>query len=155
MKVRLNLTNKDNLQVKVMYHEGAHKLETHGVWYDLAVPQDVTLKQGEFKIIPFNISMKMPDGYEGYIAPRSSTFKRYGLLQANSFGIIEDTYCGSDDIWGMPVYATRNVEIKNGTRIAQFRIQKIQPKFELVEVKNLDEYANRGGYGSTGESAAE
>ena len=148
------MTN-DKLQIEIMYHNGAHKIETHGVWYDLAVPQDVVLKQGEFKIISFNISMKMPDGYEGYIAPRSSTFKKYGILQANSFGIIENTYCGSDDIWGMPVYATRDVEIKNGTRIAQFRIQKIQPEFELTEVENLDKYTNRGGYGSTGESAAE
>lgn len=139
-----------------MYHEGAHKLESHkGGWYDLAVPQDIELKAGEFKIIPFNISVKMPDGYEGYILPRSSTFKKYGILQANGQGVVENSYCGSEDIWGMPVYATRDVKIEDGTRIAQFRIQLEQPYFPIEDVKNLDMYAARGGFGSSGEKAAD
>ena len=138
------------LQVKIMYHEGAHKVETHGAWYDLAVTEDISMKEGEFRIIPFNISIQMPKGYEGYIAPRSSTFKKFGLLQANSFGIIENEYCGPTDIWGMPVYATCDTFIPDGTRIAQFRIQKMQPEFEIIE-SDLSNNTNRGGYGSTGE----
>lgn len=138
----------------IKYHEGAHKIETHGAWYDLAVPQDVTLKAGEFKIIPFNISIKMPEGYEGYIAPRSSTFKNWGILQANSFGIVESDYCGDNDYWGMPVYATRDVTIPDGTRIAQMRIQRLQPQLEFIEVDSMPD-PDRGGYGSTGTQAKE
>lgn len=142
--------------IQIMYHEGAHKVESHkGGWYDLAVPQDIELKAGEFKIIPFNISVKMPDGYEGYILPRSSTFKKYGILQANGQGVVENSYCGSEDIWGMPVYATRDIKIENGTRIAQFRIQTEQPNFPIEEVENLDMYAARGGFGSSGEKVAD
>jgi len=142
------------LKIQIMYHEGAHKIETHGVWFDLAVPKDIELHAGDFKIIPFNISMKMPDGYEGYLAPRSSTFKKWGILQANSIGIIETEYCGEGDIWGMPVYATRDVVIPDGTRIAQFRIQKTMPEIEFIETPHLD-YKTRGGFGSTGEKTVE
>lgn len=142
------------LKIQVLYHEGAHKLESHGAWIDLAVPEDIELHKGDFKIIPFNISMKMPDGYEGYILPRSSTFKKWGILQANSQGVVENSYCGPGDIWGMPVYATRDVTIPDGTRIAQFRIQKMMPEIDFINVNSL-KYEDRGGYGSTGERAAE
>lgn len=148
------LDERDTIQI--MYHEGAHKIEAHkGGWYDLAVPMDIELKQGDFKIIPFNISMKMPLGYEGHLLPRSSTFKKYGILQANGMGVIENSYCSSEDIWGMPVYATKDVVIKDGTRIAQFRIAKEQPVVQIKEVDNLDKYAIRGGFGSSGEKAAD
>lgn len=144
----------DNEKLLICYHEGAHKVETHGAWFDLAVPQDVTLKTGEFKIIPFNISIKMPKEYEGYIVPRSSTFKKWGILQTNTPGVIESLYCGNGDVWGMPVYATRDVTIPDGTRIAQFRIQYQQPHIVFEEVESMPD-PDRGGYGSTGEKAAE
>lgn len=136
--------------ILIKYHEGAFPIECHGAWYDLAVPEDIEMKAGDFKIIPFNISMKMPVGYEGYLAPRSSTFKKWGILQANSIGIIEEEYCGENDIWGMPAYATKDVVIPKGTRIAQIRIQKRQPEIEFIEVEHMED-PSRGGYGSTGE----
>lgn len=144
----------DSLNIKIKYHEGAHKLESHGNWIDLACCGDVELHAGEFKIIPFNISMKIPFGYEGILAPRSSTFKKWKILQTNGFGVIDTGFAGEDDRWGMPVYATEDVVIPDGTRIAQFRIQKTMPpvEFEEVDYMGVD---NRGGFGASGSEAAE
>lgn len=64
--------------------------------------------------------------------------------------VIDNPFCGEDDYWGMPVYATRGVTIPKGTRLCQFRIQKNQPDILFKEVDNL-ESPNRGGWGSTGE----
>ena len=93
--------------IEIKYGEGAFPPERHGEWIDLATPEAYKLTAGEFRILPFNIAMKLPDGYEGIIAPRSSTFKNYGILMANSIGVVENDYCGDDDIWGFPAYATR------------------------------------------------
>ena len=93
--------------------------------------------------------MKIPDGYEVHIAPRSSTFKKWGLIQTNGVGVIDNTYCGDSDIWGMPVYATRDTVVNVNDRICQFRIMKNQPKIEFEEVDELEGVA-RGGFGSTG-----
>ena len=94
--------------------------------------------------------MQLPDGYEAIIAPRSSTFKKWGIIQANGIGIIDNSYCGDDDIWMMPVWSTREIHIPAGTRIAQFRIQKKQPVINFISVDSLGT-KNRGGFGSTGE----
>lgn len=92
--------------------------------------------------------MKLPEGFEAHLAPRSSTFKNFGILQTNSVGVVDSSYCGAEDWWKMPVYATRDVTIEKGSRIAQFRIMENQPKiqFEETELENK----NRGGFGSTG-----
>ena len=95
------------------------------------------------------VAMQLPQGYEAILAPRSSTFKRYGLLQSNSIGIIDSTYNGDDDIWCMPVVATKDIYIPKGTRICQFRIQKEQPKIHFVSVPSLGN-ENRNGFGSSG-----
>ena len=88
-------------------------------------------------------------GYEAHIVPRSSTFKKWGILQTNHMGVIDNSYSGDKDIWGMPVYAIRNTQIKMNDRICQFRIVKKQPQIEFAEVNKLDD-VNRGGFGSTG-----
>ena len=93
--------------------------------------------------------MELPQGYEALITPRSSTFKRWGLLQTNSVGIIDSTYCSNDDIWGMPVYATKPVSIPKGTRLCQFRILESQPTIDFQETSSLNN-ETRGGFGSTG-----
>lgn len=56
------------------------------------------LHAGERTYISQGVSMKLPDGYEAIVAPRSSTFKRYGILQTNGIGVIDNSYCGNDDI---------------------------------------------------------
>lgn len=93
--------------------------------------------------------MKLPEGYEAHVVPRSSTFKNFGVLQTNSFGVIDNSYSGTNDIWRFPALAMRDTVIHEGDRICQFRIMKKQPQIEFVEVNELDEM-DRGGIGSTG-----
>jgi dUTP pyrophosphatase len=109
----------------------------------------MTIHRGEFTLIPLGVSMKLPEGYEAHLAPRSSTFKKWGLLQTNGVGVIDESYCGDGDEWCMPVFATRAVEIAKGDRICQFRIMQKMPPVEFVIVDHLTD-ENRGGFGSTG-----
>lgn len=118
-------------------------------WIDLRASEEVTLKAGEFCLIPLGVAMELPKGYEAHVVPRSSTFKNYGIIQTNSCGIIDCTYCGDDDMWRMPVYAVRDTVIHVNDRICQFRIFENQPKITFDEVENLGN-VNRGGFGSTG-----
>ena len=118
-------------------------------WIDLRAAQEVTLKAGEFRLIPLGVAIALPQGYEAHIAPRSSTFKNYGILQTNSVGVVDCSYCGDNDQWHMPVYATRDVTIEKGARICQFRIMQNQPPLLFTRVDHLDA-PDRGGFGSTG-----
>ena len=118
-------------------------------WIDLRAAADVALKKGEFKLIPLGVAMELPKRYEAHIVPRSSTFKNYGVIQTNGVGIIDESYCGDNDQWMMPVYATRDVVIHKNDRICQFRIEKHQPELMFDEVSRL-EHEDRGGFGSTG-----
>lgn len=118
-------------------------------WIDLRASETVELKTGEFKLIPLGVAMELPAGYEAHVVPRSSTFKNYGVLQVNSCGIIDGSYCGDADMWRIPVYATRDTVIQKNDRICQFRIVENQPKIVFQEVCRLNG-RNRGGFGSTG-----
>ena len=118
-------------------------------WIDLHAAEDVTLKAGEFRLIPLGVAIALPEGYEAHIVPRSSTFKNYGILQTNSMGVVDCSYCGDNDQWRMPVYATRDVTIEKNARICQFRIMQNQPPLRFTRVERLDG-PNRGGFGSTG-----
>ena len=118
-------------------------------WIDLRASETVSLKAGEFGLIPLGVAMQLPEGYEGHLVPRSSTFKNYGILQTNSCGIIDCSYCGDEDMWRMPVYATRDTVIEKNDRICQFRIVENQPQIVFEECESLDN-ASRGGCGSTG-----
>ena len=118
-------------------------------WIDLRASEDVALKAGEFKLIPLGVAMELPQGYEAHIVPRSSTFKTWGIIQTNSMGVVDCSYCGDNDMWRMPVYATRDVEIHANDRICQCRIMKNQPKINFEEVEHLGN-SDRGGFGSTG-----
>ncbi len=140
-------------QIKVKYFNKAHPLCLVGGvsdWIDLycANEQPIELKQGDFKLIPLGVAMKLPKGYEANIVPRSSTFKNYGIIQTNHFAVIDESYCGDNDQWFLPVYATRDCIINFNDRICQFRINKKmeQIEFETVEVL-LDK--DRNGFGST------
>lgn len=144
---RNNLT--ETIQIK--YKEGSPHLSMTDKqdWCDLYTYEDVTLHAGDFKIVSLGISMKLPKGYEANIVARSSTFKRWGILQTNAFAVIDESYCGNDDDWGYPVYATRDVTIPKGTRLCQFRINKKQPSIVFEEVNDL-KAPSRNGFGSTG-----
>lgn len=134
------------------FHDDSPRLEkiSKGNWIDLYLAEDVMLASGQRAYLPLGVAMELPEGYEAIMAPRSSTFKRWGLLETNSIGIIDSTFCGPEDEWKMPVLATRDVKIPKGTRLCQFRIQKEQPEINFLEVKKLRN-KNRDGLGSTGE----
>lgn len=139
-------------QIKIKYHNPdlakIEKIEV-GDWIDLRAAENVKLSTGEFKLINLGISMKLPEGYEAHVVPRSSTFKTWGILQTNSMGIIDNSYSGTNDIWRFSAYAIRDTEIKVNDRLCQFRIVKKQPQVEFIEVDKLDD-TDRGGFGSTG-----
>lgn len=118
-------------------------------WIDLRAAETIDFKTGEFKLIPLGIAVKLPEGYEAHVAPRSSTFKNFGLLQVNGVGVVDSSYCGDRDEWFVPMLATRPVTVEAGDRICQFRIMKKQPELELREVEHLGS-PDRGGFGSTG-----
>lgn len=145
----------NNKKIKIKYHEPITPLENingaNSDWIDLrcAEPNGVDLKTGEFKLISLGVSMKLPDGYEAHIVPRSSTFKNYGILLVNSTGIIDNLYCGDNDKWMFPAYATRDTHIDFNDRICQFRIVKKQPTIVFEKVDHLDG-KTRGGFGSSG-----
>ena len=118
-------------------------------WIDLHTAEEVSLKAGEFRLIPLGVAIALPRGYEAHITPRSSTFKNYGILQTNSMGVVDCSYCCDGDQWHMPVYATRDVTIEKNARICQFRIMQNQPQLHFTRVEHLDA-PDRGGFGSTG-----
>jgi dUTP pyrophosphatase len=118
-------------------------------WIDLRAAETVELKAGEFKLIPLGVAMQLPNGYEAHVVPRSSTFKNFGVIQTNSQGIIDETYCGANDQWFFPAYAIRDTVINVNDRICQFRIMEHQPKIEFLE-DSLENNVDRGGHGSTG-----
>lgn len=118
-------------------------------WIDLRAAEEVTLKAGEFRLIPLGVAMQLPAGYEAHIVPRSSTFKNFGIIQTNHCGVIDESYCGDKDQWYFPAYALRDTQIHVNDRICQFRIMEHQPTIQFEETEKL-EGANRGGIGSTG-----
>ena len=118
-------------------------------WIDLRASERVAFKKGEYKLIPLGVAMELPKGYEAHVVPRSSTFKNYGLIQTNSCGVIDGSYCGDNDMWHVPMYATRDVTVEKNDRVCQFRIERNQPKITFVECDSLGN-ENRGGFGSTG-----
>lgn len=138
--------------IKIKYHsDQIEKIEQRqgGDWIDLRAAERVELKAGEFKIISLGVSIKLPNGYEAHIVPRSSTFKNWGVIQTNHMGVVDNSYSGTNDIWRFPAYATRDTVIEVNDRICQFRIVQSQPAIEFVEVCALDS-TDRGSFGSTG-----
>ena len=118
-------------------------------WIDLRAAETVEMKAGEFRLIPLGVAMELPRGYEAHVVPRSSTFKNFGIIQTNSMGVIDESYCGTEDQWYFPAYALRDTVIRKNDRICQFRIMEHQPALEFVEREELSG-ENRGGFGSTG-----
>ena len=139
-------------KVRIKYHHDDMprlKKIKQGDWIDLYTSEEVNLKAGDFMYIDLGVSMELPAGYEAIQAPRSSTFKNWGLLQANSIGVYDELFHGDTDIWKFPAYATRDITIPAHTRLCQFRIIKHQPDFIFDEVDTLGNVA-RGGWGTTG-----
>ena len=153
------------MKLKIKYFEGATKLKkiSKGNWIDVYSNADIFVPQGERVMIPLGFALELPKGWEGHLAPRSSTFKTWGVIQTNSVGVVDDTYIGNNDQWHMPVYCLmgKDIEvipdnpvkgtlIKKGDKIGQFRIMEVMPEIEFEEVESFGN-ADRGGFGSTGE----
>ena len=167
------------MKLRVKYFEGATKMNkiTKGNWIDVFANADVFVPLGERAMIPLGFALELPQGWEGHLAPRSSTFKTWGIIQTNHVGVVDDTYIGDNDQWHMPVYClmgkdikkdkfytyddylkedvllstteTKGTYIHKGDKICQFRIMEIQPEIEFEKVEHL-EGKDRGGFGSTG-----
>ena len=140
------------LELKIKYHvEGLEKIQKieQGDWIDLRSAYDYNIKKEDFILIDLGISVKVPSGYELNIVPRSSTFKNWGLIQTNHFAVVDESYSGNADIIRLPVYATRDTQIKKNDRICQFRLNLKTPRISFIEVDNMED-ESRGGFGSTG-----
>ena len=140
------------MDIKIKYFtEEIEKIApiSKGDWIDLRAAATVEMKAGEFKLIPLGIAMQLPRGYEAHVCPRSSTFKNFGVIQTNSMGIIDNSYCGDNDQWFFPAFALRDTVINVNDRICQFRIMENQPQLQFITVEKL-ENEDRGGHGSTG-----
>ena len=162
------------MRIKVKYFEGATKLQKikKGNWIDVYANKDVFVKVGEREMIPLGFALELPQGWEAHLAPRSSTFKTWGIIQTNSVGVVDDTYIGDNDQWYMPVYCLQGkyIEkalgalcdlpldvmkehegtwIKKGNKIGQFRIMEVMPEIEFEEVESFGN-DDRGGFGTTG-----
>ena len=143
---------KKKLEIKIKYHDkdlGKIEKLPVGDWIDLRSAERVDIDAGQFRIISLGVSMKLPEGYEAHVVPRSSTFKKWGILQTNGIGIIDESYCGEGDVWKFPALAMRSTTIFKGDRICQFRIMPKMQEVNFVEVDLLED-EDRGGFGSTG-----
>ena len=150
------------MKIKVKNHNKQYSLKQHGEWVDLATSQRIIMQPNSFWLIPLGIAMQLPKHYEAVMVPRSSTFKKWGIIQTNHMGVIDSDYNGNEDMWRMPAYCfSYQVDIPKNTRLAQFRIQPsfnapwyvkmlhIFRKYKFVEVDDLGN-KNRGGFGTTG-----
>lgn len=148
---RMHKQNRDGvtIRIKTFGEQYMPKKISKGDWIDLRAHGDYAMKKGEQTFIKLGVCMELPNGYEGIVAPRSSTFKNFGILQTNSPGVIDHSFCGDNDEWGMSALAMRDTVIHDGDRICQFRIRKNQPQIEFEEVESLGN-PDRNGFGSTG-----
>lgn len=140
------------MKIKIKYFaKGIEEIKRipKGDWVDLRAAETVTMKSGDFTLIPLGVGMILPEGYEAHIVPRSSTFKNFGVIQTNHMGVIDNSYSGDHDEWKFPALAMRDTVIHKGERICQFRIVKVQPKLRFEKVSHLNN-TSRGGFGSTG-----
>lgn len=152
------------MKLRIKYLKEANKLEkiTKGNWIDVYAYEDIFVPEGGRAMVNLGFALELPKGWEGHLAPRSSTFKTWGIIQTNSVGVVDDTYIGNNDIWHMPVYClqgkdilndlykeVRGTWIKKGDKIGQFRIMEVMPSIEFEEVESFDN-EDRGGFGTTG-----
>lgn len=151
MNIIGNKEVSDANTIKIKYFTDVEPIEkiNKGDWIDLRAAEKVELKAGEYKLIPLGVGMILPEGYEANIVPRSSTFKKWGIIQTNSFAVIDNSYSGDNDQWFYPVYATRDKVIEKNDRICQFRLNEIQKPVTFEVVEHLND-TDRGGFGSTG-----
>jgi dUTP pyrophosphatase len=144
------------MKIRIKYFEGATKLKkiSKGNWIDVYASKDIFVPLNERAMVPLGFALELPQGWEGHLAPRSSTFKTWGIIQTNSVGVVDDTYIGDNDQWHMPVYCLQakhdnGTWIRTGDKIGQFRIMEVMPEIQFDEVESFGN-CDRGGFGTTG-----
>ena len=144
------------MKIRIKYFEGATKLKkiSKGNWIDVYASKDIFVPLNERAMVPLGFALDLPQGWEGHLAPRSSTFKTWGIIQTNSVGVVDDTYIGDNDQWHMPVYCLQakhdnGTWIRTGDKIGQFRIMEVMPEIQFDEVESFGN-CDRGGFGTTG-----
>ena len=140
------------LKIRIKYlHDDLDRIQkiSVGDWIDLRCAEEVTLSKGEHAYIPLGVCMEIPEGYEAWLTSRSSMAKKFGIVHCDDLGVIDNSYCGDNDEWKLPVVALRDTVLHKNDRICQFRIVKHQPEVEFQTVLELGN-SNRGGLGSTG-----
>ena len=144
------------MKMKIKYFDDAIRLKriSKGNWIVVYANKDIFIALNDRAMIPLGFALELPQGWEGHLAPRSSTFKTWGIIQTNSVGVVDDTYIGDNDQWHMPVYCLQAKDengtwIRKGDKIGQFRIMEVMPEIEFEEVEFFNN-TDRGGFGSTG-----
>lgn len=148
---RVIILMEDALKLDVRFTREPYKIERHGGWIDLQCAQDTLIMPHKATIVPLGVNLRVPEGYETIIAPRSSTCLKHGILMGNSIGIIDQDYCGNLDELGMVAvnYTDDPVTVEKGLRICQFKVVRAMPAVFFNFVGDMGS-VNRGGYGSTG-----
>lgn len=119
---------------------------------DLRSSEDVTLAPFERRLVSTGLAVAIPEGYAGFVQPRSGLALKQGLSMANTPGLIDAHYRGELKICAINLDPHTPIVIKRGDRIAQLVIQRV-PVVELVEVDELDQTdRGAGGFGSSGVS---
>jgi dUTP pyrophosphatase len=117
---------------------------------DLRSNEDVMLAPQERRLVSTGLAIAIPEGYAGFVQPRSGLALREGLSMANTPGLIDAHYRGELKVCAINLDPTKEIHIEVGERIAQLVIQRV-PVVELMEVDELDETdRGTGGFGSSG-----
>ena len=117
---------------------------------DLRSNADLVIEPFERRLIPTGLAVAIPEGYAGFVQPRSGLALRQGLSFPNTPGLIDSHYRGELKVVAINLDSHNPIRIKRGDRIAQLVIQEV-PVVNLVEVKELDETdRGSGGFGSSG-----
>jgi dUTP pyrophosphatase len=169
------------MKILVKYHCPQCIIEQHGNWIDLKSAEDVEITNEDFdksmftpigkeigkdntyiyKSISLGVYMDVPNNFEAYIIPKRYTFRDFGMLQGNSFIVIEGDHSWNKHVWEFPAIFLKPSIIRKGDRICQFSIRPsmnaswldklkwIFTKIQFVDVDSLSD-TNRGGFGSSG-----
>lgn len=117
---------------------------------DLRANEDIELKPFERTLISTGLAIALPDGYAGFVQPRSGMAIKQGFTILNTPGLIDAHYRGELKVIAINLDANQVISIKRGERIAQLVIQQV-PVVQLIEVDELDETdRGTGGFGSSG-----
>jgi dUTP pyrophosphatase len=142
VKIKVERVDKD-LELPAYEHIG------EDVGMDLKSRESTVLESGEYKIVKTGIKIAIPEGYAGYVNPRSGLAYKKGITVLNSDGVIDPGYRGEVGVI-LINHSDEDFQIERGDRIAQLIVEKYEV-VEWEEVDDLDETVRgAGGFGHTG-----